>query len=48
MLKDIRELNRNLKDLIEVIRDFNTMTGGFLGYKVKYEKKEKNETDNNR
>lgn len=48
MLKDIEKLNVNLEDLVEVLRDFNTIVGRVMGYKVKYKenKKDKNEKDN--
>lgn len=32
----LTETNKNLKDLIEVIRDFNFLLGKILGYKITY------------
>jgi len=46
MFEHIQKFNDNLKDLIEVMRDFNTIAGGVVGYKVKYEKKLKNKKGN--
>lgn len=37
-LDELKEINTNIKNLTEAIRDLNVMAGSFLGYKVNYEK----------
>ena len=41
IFEDIKNLNKNIEKLTEAIQDFNKITGGFLGYKVTYEKEDK-------
>jgi len=40
MLKEIKRLNDNLEDLVEVARDFNQLIYRYFGGKVKYKQRE--------